>query len=258
MRTLPDRLVRAVPGVLFLALLVIALEIAVRTGAADKSFVPAPSAVASLIGSLLGSGSIWPPLAETTLLLFAGYGAGCALAIALGALMGYYRPVYLLFEPITELLRPIPKPALVPVLLLLLGLGTAMKVTVVALAAFFPVLINTIQGVRAVDPVLTDTARTFGHGDLAVLLRILLPASAPYILAGMRISLGISLVVLIIAEMVSGTGGLGDLILDMQRQFAVTESYAWLVIVAVLGFGLNLLFRWAERRLTFWSAPPSE
>jgi ABC-type nitrate/sulfonate/bicarbonate transport system permease component len=109
-----------------------------------------------------------------------------------------------------------------------------MKVTVVALAAFFPVLINTVQGVRAVDPVVTDMARTFGHSGLAVLWRILLPASAPYILAGMRISLGISLVVVIIAEMISSSGGLGDLILDMQRSFQVTDSYAWLVIVAVL------------------------
>ena len=91
-----------------------------------------------------------------------------------------------------------------------------------------------------------------------MLWRILLPASAPFILAGMRISLGISLVVVIIAEMISSTGGLGDLILDMQRSFQVTDSYAWLVIVAVLGFGLNVLFRWAERRTTFWNAPAAE
>jgi len=230
----------------------------VRTGIADKSFIPAPSMVADRIGTLLLSGSVGPPLLKTTVMLFAGYGSGCAAAVAIGILMGYYRPVYLLLEPITELLRPIPKPALVPVLILLLGLGAGMKVTVVALAAFFPVLINTVQGVRAVDPVVIDMARTFGHSDFAVLRRILLPASAPYILAGMRISLGISLVVVIIAEMISGTGGLGDLILDMQRSFLVTESYAWLVIVAVLGFGLNVLFRWVERRATFWSAPELE
>jgi ABC-type nitrate/sulfonate/bicarbonate transport system permease component len=155
-------------------------------------------------------------------------------------------------------LRPMPKPALVPVLILLLGLGNGMKITVVVLAAFFPVLINTVQGVRAVDPVMTDMARTFGHRGPALLRRVLFPASAPYLFAGMRISLGISLVVVIIAEMISSTGGLGDLILDMQRSFLVTDTYAWLVIVAVLGFGLNLLFRWAERRATFWTAPGAE
>jgi len=254
MRAQSERLLRALPGVAFPTLLLLALEAAVRSGFADRSFIPAPSAVAERIGGLLISGVAGPPLLKTTLLLFTGYGLGCLAAIVLGILMGYYRPVYLLLEPITELVRPIPKPALVPVLMLLLGLGAGMKVTVVALAAFFPVLINTVQGVRAVDPVLTDMARNFGHSGVAVLWRILLPASAPYILAGMRISLGIALVVVIVAEMISSTGGLGDLILDMQRSFRVTDSYAWLAIVAVLGFGLNILFRWAERRATFWSA----
>jgi ABC-type nitrate/sulfonate/bicarbonate transport system permease component len=258
MRGVVERLLRALPGVAFLAFLLLALELAVRAGWADKSFIPAPSTVGARIAVLLVSGGVGPPLLQTTLLLFAGYGAGCVAAIALGILMGYYRPVYLLLEPITELVRPIPKPALVPVLMLLIGLGAGMKVTVVALAAFFPVLINTVQGVRAVDPVMTDMARTFGHSGLAVLWRILLPASAPYILAGMRISLGISLVVVILAEMISGTGGLGDLILDMQRSFQVTDSYAWLVIVAVLGFALNVVFRWAERHATFWNAPAGE
>lgn len=258
MRGVRERLLRALPGVAFLGVLLLALEGAVRAGLADKSFIPAPSAVAARIAILVVSGGAGPPLLKTTLLLFAGYFSGCLAAVVLGVLMGYYQPVYLLLEPLTELVRPIPKPALVPVLVLLLGLGNGMKVTVVALAAFFPVLINTVQGVRAVDPIMTDMARTFGHSGLAVLRRILLPASAPYILAGMRISLGISLVVVIIAEMISSTGGLGDLILDMQRSFQVTDSYAWLVIVAVLGFGLNIIFRWAERRATFWSAPGAE
>jgi ABC-type nitrate/sulfonate/bicarbonate transport system permease component len=172
--------------------------------------------------------------------------------------MGNYRRVYNLFEPLIESIRPIPKAALLPALILFLGFGPAMKVTLVALAAFFPVLINTIQGVRSVDPVLTDMARTYGHSGMTVLWRILMPASAPYILSGMRISLGICLIVVIIAEMVSGTGGLGDVIVHGQRMFLVVDSYAWLIVVAALGFALNMLFRWAERRTTFWVAPASE
>lgn len=255
MRRAADLFARTWPGLLFLGLLLALLEGAVAGGLANRAFVPAPSAVLARLGVLLLSGTVGPPLFQTTLLLFTGYGAGCAAAIATGTLMGYYRPVFLLLEPLTEFVRPLPKPALVPVLILFLGLGDAMKITVVALAAFFPVLVNTVQGVRAVDPVMTDMARTFGHGGAAVLWRVLLPASAPYILAGMRVSLGISLVVVIIAEMISSTGGLGELILDMQRSFLVTDTYAWVVIVAVLGFGLNALFRWAERRVAFWSAP---
>jgi ABC-type nitrate/sulfonate/bicarbonate transport system permease component len=130
-----------------------------------------------------------------------------------------------------------------------------MEITIIALSSFFPVLINTIQGVRGVDPTMVDTARTFGYGTRAIWLRILLPASVPFILAGMRISLGIGLVMVIIAEMLSGTGGLGDVILSAQRSFKVKDSYAWLVVLAVFGFALIALFDWAERRLSFWHAP---
>jgi ABC-type nitrate/sulfonate/bicarbonate transport system permease component len=248
----------ALPGIAFMALLLLVLEIANRWGLVDQTFVPASSAVIARTFEIIISGKVFIPLLTTISLLFAGYGIGCLAAVVLGILMGNYRRIYNLFEPLTELLRPIPKAALLPVLILFLGLGALMKVTIVALAAFFPVLINTVQGVRAVDPVLTDMARTYGHSSAAILWRILLPASAPFILSGMRISLGISLIVVIIAEMISGTGGLGDVIVYGQRMFLVVDSYAWLVIVAALGFGLNAVFRWVELRTTFWVAPSSE
>ena len=248
----------ALPGIAFMAILLLMLEIANRRGLVDRTFIPAPSAVIAGTFEIIVSGKVLNALLTTISLLFVGYGIGCFAAVGLGILMGNHRRIYNLLEPLTELLRPIPKAALLPVLILFLGFGAAMKVTVVALAAFFPVLINTIQGVRAVDPVMTDMARTYGHTGAAVLWRILLPASAPYILSGMRISLGISLIVVIIAEMVSGTGGLGDAIVQGQRMFLVVDSYAWLVIVAALGFTLNAGFRWTERRTTFWVAPSSE
>jgi len=110
-----------------------------------------------------------------------------------------------------------------------------MKLTVVGLTAFFPVLINTIQGAKGVDPVLIDTARTFGHGNLTILRKIILPSAMPLILAGMRIGLALALIVVVTTEMVVGTGGLGFLIVDMQRSFKVLDMYAWLVILALVG-----------------------
>jgi ABC-type nitrate/sulfonate/bicarbonate transport system permease component len=249
---------KVLPPIAFIAALLAVLETAVRSNWVDRSFVPSPTAVFSRTFEIVVTGSVWSPLLGTLSLLLAGYTIGCIAAVALGTLMGNYRRVYNLFEPLIESIRPIPKAALLPALILFLGFGPAMKVTLVALAAFFPVLINTIQGVRSVDPVLTDMARTYGHSGMTVLWRILMPASAPYILSGMRISLGICLIVVIIAEMVSGTGGLGDVIVHGQRMFLVVDSYAWLIVVAALGFALNMLFRWAERRTTFWVAPASE
>ena len=248
----------AVPAIAFIAALLGLVEALVLLDLVDKTFVPRPSAVALRTWEIVVSGSVVMPLASTLSLLFAGYIVGCIAAIVLGLFMGNYRRLYNLFEPLVELLRPIPKAALLPALILFLGVGATMKITLVALAAFFPVLINTVQGVRAVEPVLTDMARTYGHTERATLLRILLPASAPYILGGMRVSLGISLIVVIIAEMVSASGGLGDVIIHGQRMFLVVDSYAWVVIVGALGFILNAVFRWAERRTTFWVAPASE
>lgn len=246
------------PPVAFIAALLALLETAVRMNWVDRSFTPSPTAVFARTYEIVVSGNVFAPVLGTLSLLLSGYAIGCLAAMILGTLMGNYRRVYNLFEPLVELIRPVPKAALLPALILFLGFGATMKVTLVALAAFFPVLINTIQGVRSVDPVLTDMARTYGHSGMTVLWRILLPASAPYILSGMRISLGICLIVVIIAEMMSGTGGLGDVIVHGQRMFLVVDSYAWLIVVAALGFALNMLFRWAERRTTFWVAPASE
>jgi ABC-type nitrate/sulfonate/bicarbonate transport system permease component len=103
-----------------------------------------------------------------------------------------------------------------------------------------------------------NTARTFGHGSMTIWRRILLPASAPYILAGMRISLGLGLILVVTAEMIGGSGGLGDSILSAQRTFLVKESYAWLVVLALLGLLLTWLFTVVERRLAFWNAPQAQ
>lgn len=253
-----DRVIVIVAGCVVPFVLLLGLEIAARSGMVNPIFLPPPSAILATFWSIVASGGFAAPLAQTVLFLFIGYGIGCVTAIALGILMGSSRPIYNLFEPLTELLRPLPKPALLPVLILFLGLGARMEITIVALGCFFPVLINTLQGVRSVEPTMIDTARTFGHGTFAIWRRILLPASAPYILAGMRVSLGLGLILVVTAEMISGNGGLGDAILSAQRTFLVKESYAWLVVLALLGLLLTWLFTVVERRLAFWNAPQGQ
>jgi ABC-type nitrate/sulfonate/bicarbonate transport system permease component len=229
------------------------IEVAVRAGAVNGMLVPPPSEIARRTLEIFANGDFVEPLAATLYLLFVGYFAACALAIVTGLLMGRFEAAYNLLEPLVELIRPLPKAALLPPLVLFLGLGDAMKLTVIGLGVFFPVLINTIQGVRGVDPVLIATARTFGYRPYAILSRVIFPASLPLILAGMRVSLAIGLILVVIAEMLAGTGGVGYLILDMQRSFRVQNMYAWLVILAVLGFVLNLVFVRVERSVTHWA-----
>jgi ABC-type nitrate/sulfonate/bicarbonate transport system permease component len=252
------RIASHLPGYLFIALLLAAIEIAAQTGLVKAALIPPPSQVGKVLWAILVSGEFAMPMFQTLATLFIGWGIASISGIVLGVAMGYFPAVYVLFEPLVEILRTIPKPVLLPVLMLFLGLGDPMKICIVALASFFPVLINTIQAVRGIDPTLIDTARTFGHRTVAVLWRVILPASAPLILAGMRVSLGIGLILVVLSEMLAGTGGLGQLIMNMQHMFKVRETFAWLVILAAVGFALAMLFDWAERKLTFWNAPKAQ
>ncbi len=251
--TAPTRHLRTWLGPGVLVALVLLLELAVRAGWINAVLVPPPSSVAQRLYTVVAAGTVFAPLGRTMYLLTLAYAIGCVLAIALGVLMGRFRPVHGLLEPLVEVLRPLPKPALLPPLMLFLGLGDTMKITAVALGVFFPVLINTIQGVRGVDPVLVDVARTFQHSRVALLWKVVLPSALPLILSGMRISLGIALVLVVIAEMMAGTGGIGYLIIDLQRSFRVVDMYAWVVILAALGYALNELFVRIERRAIHWS-----
>ncbi len=251
-RMRPERLLRALPGPLFLAALLGALEWAVRDGLIRRALMPPPTAIWAVLRELVASGEVLEPLLLTLRLVFLGFAAGAAAGAALGLTMGWWPAVRRLLEPLVEMVRPVPKAALVPPLMLFLGIGDAMKITAVALAASFPVLVNTLQGVRGVDRVLLDSARTHGWGMARTLRRVVLPAALPFVLAGARTSLGLALVVAVLSEMLTGQGGLGSVILDMQRGFLIRQMYAWLVVLAVVGSGLNALLSFAEARALRW------
>lgn len=239
-------------GISSLAAVVAIWEAAWHWRLLNPALVPAPSKIAETLASILGSGEFLHPLGYTVALFGIGYGIACLLGIGLGLWMGCSRAAYGLLEPLVELLRPVPKSALVPAFFLFLGIGKVTMVTVVVLAAVFPVLINTLQGVRGIDPVLLDTARTFQCSRRRTIFSVILPATLPSILAGMKVALGLGLVLAILAEMLAGENGLGFLILDLQRSFRVREMYAWIVILAALGGGLTLLFEKIEQHAVPW------
>lgn len=249
----PSRLTGPWIGVALILAALGILEAAGRSGALDTAVTPLPSQVAARVASIVGSGELFAPLGKTLYLLFSSYAIAGALGILVGVLTGRSQTLYRLLEPLLELLRPLPKPALLPPFMLFLGIGDLMKISIVVLSVFFPVLINTVQGVRGVDPILVNTARTFGHGSFAVTTKVIIPAAAPMIFAGLRVSLGLALVMVVLAEMLAGTGGLGFLVIDMQRAFRVLDMYAWVVVLAVLGYLLNALFLAVERHAVGWA-----
>lgn len=249
---------RLLPGIAFVFELFAVLQAITQSGLVNPVIVPAPVAVPTYFFGMLGTAAVGRALVQTLLLLAAGYALGCGLAIVLGVLMGSSRRTFDLFEPITEFLRPVPKPALLPALMLFLGLGAPMKIWLVAITVFFPVLVNTVQGAQSVDRTMIDMARTFGHGRLTLLVKIVLPATLPYIMAGMRISLAIGIVMVVLAEMLTVNGGVGGEIVDMQRQFFVKQTYAWVLLLALLGLALNAVFVAIERRVLFWQLSQTE
>jgi ABC-type nitrate/sulfonate/bicarbonate transport system permease component len=200
----------------------------------------------------LGSGELSEVFASTLWRMAVGFCLGTVAGIGLGLAMASLPTVDAALTPLVELLRPIPIPAIVPPLILLLGIDDAMKIFVVSFACFFPVLVNTVSGVRAVDPTALDTARTLQVGRLRTMLKVVLPASLPYVLAGMRTNLALALIVSVVAEMIAGSEGIGYYIMTMQYAMRAGDMYAAIFLLAVVGYGLNLALLGVERWLLHW------
>jgi ABC-type nitrate/sulfonate/bicarbonate transport system permease component len=182
-----------------------------------------------------------------------GFGIGAGVGIALGLVMGSWQWSRRALEPLVELLRATPPIAVVPVLLVVLGIGQSTLIAVIAFGVCFPVLVNTFQGVRAVSPEARDTASMLHVGRVERVLRIHFPAALPSIMAGLRIALSISLVMVVISEFTAGADdGLGHYILELQGGFAIPEMYATMLFLGLLGLALNRLFLLVERRILAW------
>ena len=239
-------------GFVFIAALLLIWELAVRTKAIDTPSVPSVSEIFAAWYQVIASGSLprelWPSLYRIAI----GYALAVMVAVPLGLLMGASRFMYHLFEPLTELLRPIPSSAYIPVAILFLGIGDEMKEFVVFFSCLFPILVNTYSGVIGIDPVLVETGRTFGLTRGQILRSIIFRATVPSILTGMRISLAIALIVVVVAEMVAGSSGIGYFILDQQRTFRVPEMFAGIFTLGVLGYCANAVFLLIERRVLHW------
>lgn len=184
--------------------------------------------------------------------LAAGYAIGAGVGVAVGLVLGARRGARLALEPLIEFLRAIPPIAIVPVLVVMLGLGDGMRVAVIAFGVCFPVLVHAAQGVRAVSPEARDTAAMLHVGPAELLYRLYLPAALPSIVAGLRVALSIGLVLVVISEFVGSPDGLGYYILSSSRSFNVPEMYGGILFLGLLGYVLNRLFLLAERHVLFW------
>lgn len=240
-------------GVLLIALILVLWEISARAGLVlSENWPPVSVIFLTLARKIIHGGDLWPALGGTLYRALAGLVIGSAIGVAIGVLMGTVSIIRRTIEPTIELLRPLPVPALIPPLVLFLGLEDKMKITLVALTAFFPVLINTLQGVIAIEPTYRSVAATFGVSWFKTVRRVLMPAILPYVMAGIRTSLGLSLIVAVVAEMIAGSDGIGYYLMSMEYAERPADMYGALFVLAFCGYALNWAFVKLEKRVLFW------
>ncbi len=239
-------------GVLVLAGVMTAWEIASRGEFVPPLLFPATSKVLGTFFALVSSGEIPAQILSSLRRAAAGYLMAATIFIPLGVVIGLFERVERALEVVVETLRPIPPPVVVPVSVLFFGLGDGMKIFVIFFSSAWPILLNTIDGVKNIDPVLARTARTFGLSRRQAIVKVVLPAASPEIMTGLRISLAITLILVVISEMVGSTDGIGYFILDAQRRLKVDRMYAGMLSLALLGYLLNQLFLFASGCFLSW------
>lgn len=205
----------------------------------------------TLVADLAGGDLLWA-LLDTLRTMGIGFAIAVPLGIAIGFLMGRVRVIWALLEPIVEIVRLHPTSAILPILILFLGLGDPMKITAFLVTAIFPLLMTAYAGARSVSPTLRETAQTFQLNWWQTQWEVALPSALPFILVGVRQALGASLLMAVVVGILAGNSGIGFYILEAQQALDIRALLAGVITVALVGYLLNSLFLLLERRLTRW------
>lgn len=231
---------------------VISWETAMRVGWLSPLFFPPPSLIALTLGRMALTHAFWSALAITLARLMGGVVIGASAGLLLGWIMGAIRPVRMAFDPVVAVLHPLPKLAIFPLFLVLLGIGEASKIAVVAVTAFFPMLVNTLAGVEQIDRTYWEVAANYGVTGRQFLHRLIIPGSLPMTLVGLRLAVNNGLILTVAVEMLAAQVGLGAQIWLAWQTLRIGQLYAILLVIALLGYGVNLLISSIAARLMPW------
>lgn len=234
--------------VLFIAL----LQLAITIGVIAESAMPLPTEIIRAFVDELGTADFWTAVGDTLEGWIIGLAIATVLAIPLGILAGTSVAAFRSMRFLVDFLRPIPSVAILPLLILVLGIAMPVKITMAALAAFFPIFFATMYGVQDVDPVTRDTGVSYGLNRVYRFFFISLPGSTPYIATGMRISASVALLLTVGTEMIVGLPGIGRAIYDAQYANELPSMYALVAASGILGVAIALLFKRVEKRALRW------
>ncbi|MEL7633206.1 ABC transporter permease [Sporomusa sphaeroides] len=222
------------------------------TGVIDPRSLPAFSAVIQGLLELILSGELLTHALASFQRSLMGFFVAVSLAIPLGIFMGWFKRVEKIVDPLMQICRNTVTLALYPVFILVFGLGEVSKIGIIFWGSIWPILINTIEGVKTVDPLLVKAARSMAMSRLGLFIHVILPAAVPSILTGLRISATRSLIILVAAEMLGASAGLGFLIFDAQHKYQPEKMYAGILVLMMLGMSVNYLIVTLESYLTRW------
>lgn len=243
-----DRLVSVASPLVLLVL----WELSARSGVIDTRFFPAPTSIVRQGVDLAGSGELWGHLSASLQRLLWGSLLGGIPALLIGIAMGLYRPIRAAIDPLISATYPVPKSAILPLILLIFGLGEASKIVMVALGVFFPVVINTISGVMQIDKIYLDVGKNFRASRWQTFRTVALPGALPSIMAGIKLGIGMGLILIAIAEMVGAKTGIGFMIWDAWQILSVETMYVGLIVISILGFLLTLILNEIEGWILPW------
>jgi ABC-type nitrate/sulfonate/bicarbonate transport system permease component len=229
-----------------------AWQLGSRFGFLDPLFASSPSLIVEKLVQMIADGSIWPHVLASANIAALGFGLSVVVGVPLGLVMGRSPVIRATLEPFTTALNASPQVAFLPLLIIWLGIGIASKVALVFLGSFIIMVINTETGVAQVDRRLIETARSFMANERQILMKIVLPAALPYIIAGMRLGVGRALVMVVVAEIYAATKGLGYLIFQAGGLYDTAQVFVGVLILAGAGVILNSFLRWLEKRLAPW------
>lgn len=234
--------------------LLIAWELAAQAGAIDVRFFPAPSAIIGKLIEMARSGELTDNVLISLERIVLGFLLGGVPAILIGIAMGIWRPVRAIVDPLIVATYPIPKSSLLPLILLIFGLGEMSKIMMVAIGVFYPMAINATAGVLQINRIYLDVGKSFKASPWDTFRTIALPGALPFILTGVKLGAGLALILIAIAEMVGAKSGIGFMIWSAWETFAVAKMYVGLFVIALIGFAISLLLNEVERWVVRWKA----
>ncbi|MDR3364606.1 MAG: ABC transporter permease [Clostridiales Family XIII bacterium] len=218
----------------------------------DNIYVPSLIEVLKEFGKLAATGELFKHIGASLKIAFIGLAISQAIAIPIGVLIGWFKKVDTYLSPLLVVMRNTSILAILPLFVLLLGIGEVSKIAIIVWGCVFPTLINTIQGVKTVDSNLIRSAQSMGISNTGLFFKVVIPASSPYILAGFRLSASIALIVLVGAEMVGAFYGIGFMIFNAQHAYMIPRMYVGILTLAILGVLVNLLSTKLENGVLRW------